>query len=64
MKEDLETEKRAMLRIWNKREKQITAVLENVTAMYGSIEGLVGRKALPDMKPLSLDAIAEEEQDS
>ena len=60
MKADLDSEKRAMLRIWNKREKQITAVLDNVTQMYGSIEGLVGQKALPMIETLSLEAIAEE----
>jgi hypothetical protein len=63
MKSDLDSEKRAMLRIWNKREKQITAVLDNVTQMYGSIEGLVGQKALPTIETLSLEAIAEEDEE-
>jgi hypothetical protein len=63
MKDDLESEKRSMLRIWNKRDKQISAVLENVTGMYGSIEGIVGAsKALPTINALSLDAIGEDEQ--
>lgn len=64
MKADLDSEKRAMLRIWNKREKQITAVLDNVTQMYGSIEGLVGQKALPTIETLSLEAIAEEDEEN
>jgi len=63
MKEDLETEKRSMIRIWNKREKQISLILENVTGMYGSIEGIVGnQKALPEIKTMSLDAIVNEDE--
>jgi len=63
MKEDLETEKRSMIRIWNKREKQISLILENVTGMYGSIEGIVGnQKALPEIDTLSLDSIAEQDE--
>jgi hypothetical protein len=63
MKEDLESEKRSMLRIWSKRDKQISSILENVTGMYGSIEGIVGnQKALPDIKILSLESIPDEDQ--
>lgn len=62
MQRDLESEKRAMNRIWNKREKQITTVLDNLTAMRGEIEGVVGgQKALPSMESLSLEGIAEKE---
>ena len=61
MKDDLEAEKRAMTRIWKKREKQISSILENVSGMYGSIEGIVGsQKALPGLDVLSLDSIAGE----
>lgn len=64
MQEDLESEKRAMNKIWNKREKQISTVLENVTGMYGEIEGLVGgQKALPGIDSLSLEAIAPEDEE-
>ncbi len=63
MKDDLESEKRSMLRIWNKRDKQISTILENITGMYGSIEGLVGSsKALPTIEALSLEAIGTDEQ--
>ena len=45
-----------------KREKQIAAVLDNVTGIYGSIEGIVGKqKALPAIDTLSLEAIASED---
>ena len=61
MQEELETEKRAMTRIWKKREKQISAILDNVTGIYGSIEGIVGsQKALPKIESLSLETIADE----
>ena len=42
MQTDLESEKRAMARIWKQREKQITKVLENTTGMYGSVRGIAG----------------------
>ena len=64
MNDDLGKEKRAMIRIWNSREKQINTVIENVAGLHGSIEGLVGgQKALPEIETLSLDAIAEENEE-
>jgi hypothetical protein len=61
MQRDLESEKRAMNRIWSKREKQITTVLDNLTGMRGEIEGIVGgEKALPTIDSLSLKGVAEE----
>ncbi len=42
MKEDLESEKRAMQRIWKTREKQIEKVVTNTVNMYGSIKGIAG----------------------
>lgn len=63
MNDELAKEKRAMTKIWNSREKQIATVIENVAGIHGSIEGLVGgHKALPEIKTLSLEAIAEEEE--
>ena len=63
MNDELAKEKRAMTRIWNSREKQITTVIENVVGIHGSIEGLVGgHKVLPEIETLSLEAIAEEEE--
>jgi hypothetical protein len=65
MQNELETEKRAMTKIWNSREKQIRTVIENITGFYGSIEGLVGdKKALPEIKPLSLESVIEEEKEN
>jgi hypothetical protein len=42
MKIALDKEKIAMLKLWKEREKQIDLVLENTTAMYGSIKGIAG----------------------
>ncbi len=61
MQEDLESEKRAMGRIWKKREKQIVTVLDNVSGLYGSIEGIVGsQKTLGAIDGMELGAIGEE----
>lgn len=55
MKEDLEAEKRAMTRIWAKREKQIERVTTNTTGMYGDMQGIIG-STLPEIKMLELGA--------
>lgn len=61
MQEDLGSEKRSMQRIWKKRETQINKVMGNVTDIYATIEGLVGsQKVLPDIEPLSLESISED----
>jgi hypothetical protein len=41
LQSDLDSEKRAMGRIWKQREKQISKVLDNTIWMYGSIQGIV-----------------------
>jgi hypothetical protein len=42
MKTDLESEKRSMMSIWKKREKQIERVLLNTNHMYSSVKGIAG----------------------
>ncbi len=42
MQSDLDSEKRAMQRIWKQREKQIEKVLINTIDMHGSIKGIAG----------------------
>ncbi|MEW6215586.1 MAG: DUF2130 domain-containing protein, partial [Nitrospirota bacterium] len=51
MKEDLEQEKRAMLRIWSKREKEIERVITNTVGMYGDMQGIIGT-SMPKIKML------------
>lgn len=53
MKSDLESEKRAMQRIWKQREKQIEKVITNTIDMYGSIKGIAGT-AIQAVKALEL----------
>lgn len=53
MKEDLDREKRAMNKIWDKREKQIERVVLNIGGMQGDIEGLAGM-SLPKIERLEL----------
>jgi hypothetical protein len=40
---------------WSAREKQIQAVLEGVSGMYGDLQGIIGEAALPEIPTLSLE---------
>ncbi|MFA5215280.1 DUF2130 domain-containing protein [Sulfuricurvum sp.] len=62
MQADLDSERRAMQRIWKQREKQINKVLENTTGMYGSIQGIAGN-AIGSIKALELPYSGEDEED-
>ncbi|MBR6162277.1 DUF2130 domain-containing protein [bacterium] len=42
LKSELDSEKRAMNRIWKKREKEIENVIFSMTNMYGSLQGIAG----------------------
>ena len=53
MKVDIDTEKRAMTKIWSKREKQIERALTNSAAMYGDMQGIIGT-GLPEIPSLEL----------
>lgn len=53
MKNDLDSEKRSMQRIWKQREKQIEKVISNTIDMYASIKGIAGN-AIQPVKSLEL----------
>ncbi|WP_181226445.1 DUF2130 domain-containing protein [Helicobacter pylori] len=53
LRADLESEKRAMARIWKSREKQIDKVFEGTINMYGSIKGIAGN-VIGQVKALEL----------
>lgn len=53
MKEDLDSEKRAMEKLWAKRESQIARVVKNTSGMYGDLQGIIGA-GLPEIKMLQL----------
>ncbi len=59
MKEDLEAEKKAMQRIWAKREKQLERAINSAAGMHGDLAGIIGSK-LPALESLDLLAITEE----
>lgn len=56
MKNQLDQEKRAINRIWSKREKQIERVQTNLASMYGGLEEIVGA-SLPQLEALELTAL-------
>ncbi len=53
LRADLESEKRAMNKIWKSREKQMEKVFEGTINMYGSIKGIAGN-AIGQVKALEL----------
>ncbi len=55
MKADLETEQRAMRKIWKAREKQIDKVVVNTIDMYASVKGIAG-SAVQSIPSLELDS--------
>ncbi|GAA8356852.1 DUF2130 domain-containing protein [Helicobacter pylori] len=62
LRADLESEKRAMARIWKSREKQIDKVFEGTINMYGSIKGIAGN-AIGPVKALELGYDGEDLED-
>ncbi|RXM47068.1 DUF2130 domain-containing protein [Flavobacterium sp. YO12] len=62
MQNDLDSEKRAMQRIWKQREKQIEKVVHNTLGMYGSIRGIAGN-AVQTVRALELDFVKGEDEE-
>lgn len=57
MQTDLDRERKAMTRLWAKREEQLRAVLEATAGLYGDLQGIAGR-AMPEIESLDVLAIA------
>ena len=57
LRKDLEQEKRAMQRIWAKREKQIDRVLTSTVGLHGDVDGITGG-TLPEIAGIELKALA------
>jgi hypothetical protein len=53
MQSDLDRERRAMVRIWAKREEHLKSVLDTSAGLYGDLQGIAGR-ALPEIERLRL----------
>ncbi|MEK7773209.1 MAG: DUF2130 domain-containing protein [Deltaproteobacteria bacterium] len=58
MKDDLDREKTAMMKMWSKREKQIERVVDNTARMYGDMQGII--TTLPEINALELGPGADE----
>ena len=56
MRTDLDAEKRAMTKIWSKRERQIERVVTNLSGLYGDMQGIIGA-SLPEIKSLELKGL-------
>ena len=56
MQADLERERKAMTRLWAKREAQIKGVIEATVGMYGDVQGIAGQ-ALDEIDALTLPMI-------
>jgi hypothetical protein len=56
MKEDLDKEKRAIMKQWAKREEQIGRVTEATVGMYGDLQGIAG-KSLQEIEGLEFKAL-------
>ncbi len=54
LKEQIETERRAMKRQWKQREKQLELIIDGATDMYGSIKGIAGN-SITEIPELSLN---------
>jgi hypothetical protein len=53
MQADLDRERKAMTRLWAKREAQICGVIESTVGMYGDLQGIAG-KALQEIEGLDV----------
>jgi len=54
LKIELDKEKRAMQRIWSRREKEIDRVQMNTSGMYGDLQGIIGASSLQTIDALEL----------
>jgi hypothetical protein len=56
MRGQLDRERRAMMKHWAEREKQIERVIGSTTGMYGALAGIIGSQ-LPEIPALALDDV-------
>jgi hypothetical protein len=56
MKEDLDREKKAIVRQWAKRDEQIDRVMQATVGMYGDLQGIAGR-TLPEVEGLEFQGM-------
>jgi hypothetical protein len=56
MQEDLDKEKKVIIKQWAKRDEQIDRVMQSTVGMYGDLQGIAG-KTLQEIDGLSLDSL-------
>ena len=63
MQADLDRERKAMTRLWAKRDEQIHGVVETMAGLYGDLQGIAGRsmQEIAGLEVPLLDAIAASE---
>lgn len=54
LKDNLETEKRSIKRIWKQRDLQIERLMNNTSNMYTELQGIAGQDLLPTLKKFEL----------
>lgn len=53
MREDLDRERKTMMRMWAKREEQLKGVLDSTAGLYGDLQGIAGR-AMQEIESLDV----------
>lgn len=53
MRDDLDRERKTMMRMWAKREEQLKGVLDSTTGLYGDLQGIAGR-AMQEIESLDV----------
>ncbi|MBI4693495.1 MAG: DUF2130 domain-containing protein [Gammaproteobacteria bacterium] len=59
MREDLDRERKAIMKQWAKREEQIERVMQATVGMYGDLQGIAGR-SLQEIEGLALPALEDD----
>jgi hypothetical protein len=62
LKDQIDAEKRAFAKQWKERESQLEKAITNVAAVYGGIQGIAGREALPEISRLELPGLSSDSQ--
>jgi hypothetical protein len=56
LQDQLAAEQRAFARQWREREEQVRKAITHTAMLYGGIQGIAGRDALPEIQSLQLPA--------
>jgi hypothetical protein len=60
LREQLAAEQRAFARQWKEREQQLNKAIQHTAMLYGGIQGIAGRTALPQIQMLQLPGESEQ----